>query len=135
MGTKVFVNLPVADLEKSKAFFGALGFAFNPQFTNEMAACMVISEENFAMLLTHDMFKKFAKKPLADAHKTTGMLIALGLDNKQAVDAMVTAAVRSGGREPRESQDHGSMYSRAFEDLDGHVWEPFWMEPTHGQSS
>jgi predicted lactoylglutathione lyase len=133
MSTKVFVNLPVKDLEKSKRFFGALGFTFNPQFTDDNAACMVISAHNYAMLLTEKYFGSFATKPVSDAHRATEVLIALGLDSKDAVDDMVAKAVKAGGKEPRPKQDHGFMVQRTFEDLDGHTWEPFWMDPSHVQ--
>jgi predicted lactoylglutathione lyase len=133
MSTKVFVNLPVKDLEKSKRFFGTLGFTFNPQFTDDNAACMVISEHNYAMLLTEKYFSSFATKPVSDAHRATEVLIALGLDSKDAVDDMVAKAVKAGGKEPRPKQDHGFMVQRTFEDLDGHTWEPFWMDPSHVQ--
>lgn len=135
MSTKVFVNLPVKDLEKSKAFFRSLGFTFNPQFTDDNAACMVISDHNYAMLLTQDYFKSFATKPISDAHKATEVLIALGLDKKDAVDDMVDKAVKAGGKEPKPMQDHGFMIVRTFEDLDGHTWEIMWMDPSHVQQS
>ncbi|MBI4725537.1 MAG: VOC family protein [Rhodomicrobium sp.] len=133
MTTKVFLNLPVKDLKKSMAFFGALGFTFNPQFTDDNAACMVISEHNFAMLLTQEYFRSFATKPISDAHKSTEVLIALGLDNKAAVDDMAAKAVKAGGKEPKPKQDHGFMVVRTFEDLDGHTWEVMWMDPSHIQ--
>lgn len=133
MSTKVFVNLPVKDLKKSMAFFEALGFTFNRQFTNDDAACMVISEHNYAMLLTHAHFNRFAAKPISDAHKSTEVLIALALESKAAVDDMIAKAVEAGGKEPRPKQDHGFMVQRSFEDLDGHTWEPFWMDPAHVQ--
>jgi predicted lactoylglutathione lyase len=129
MSTKVFVNLPVKDLKKSTTFFGALGFTFNPQFTNDDATCMVISEHNYAMLLTEAYFKTFATKPLVDAHAGTEVLIALGVDSRSTVDDMVDKAVKAGGKEPRPAQDHGFMFGRAFEDPDGHVWEIVWMNP------
>lgn len=135
MSTKVFVNLPVKDLKKSMAFFGALGFTFNPQFTDDNAACMVISEHNYAMLLTQEYFKTFASKPISDAHKSTEVLVALGLESKAAVDKMVAKAVEAGGKEPKPKQDHGFMVQRTFEDLDGHTWEPFWMDPSSVQQS
>jgi uncharacterized protein len=115
------------------AFFKALGFTFNPQFTDDNAACMVISEHNYAMLLTHDFFKGFVTKPVSDAHTSTEVLIALALDSKAAVDDMIAKAVSAGGKEPRRQQDHGFMFQRTFEDLDGHTWEPFWMDPAHVQ--
>lgn len=131
MSTKMFVNLPVKDLKKSIAFYKALGFTFNPQFTDDTAACMVISEHNYAMLLTHARFKSFASKPIPDALKTTGVLIAISLENEVAVDRMLEKAIKAGGREPREKQSFGFMVQRTFEDLDGHTWEPFWMDPAH----
>jgi uncharacterized protein len=131
MSTKMFVNLPVTDLKRSMAFYKALGFTFNPQFTDDTAACMVISEHNYAMLLTHQKFKMFATKPIPDAHKTTGVMIALALASKQAVDDMVGKAVKSGGKEPRPKQDHGFMVQRTIEDPDGHIWEPFFMDPAY----
>jgi uncharacterized protein len=133
MSTKMFVNLPVKDLNKSMAFFKALGFTFNPQFTDETAACMVISEHNYAMLLTHEKFKSFATKPIPDAHKTTGLMVALALDSKAAVDEMLKKAVASGGKEPKPKVDHGFMVQGTFEDLDGHTWEPFFMDPSFVQ--
>lgn len=135
MTTKMFVNLPVKDLEKSMAFYKALGFTFNPQFTDATAACMVISEHNYAMLLTHEKFKHFATRPIADALKTTGVLVALSFDSKASVDSVVAKALKAGGTEPRDTEDHGFMYQRTFEDLDGHTWEPFWMDPAFIQQS
>lgn len=131
MSTKMFVNLPVKDLKTSMAFYGSLGFSFNPQFTDDTAACMVISEHNYAMLLTHDKFRQFTTKPIADAHKSTALLIAIALDSKAAVDDMATKAIKTGGREARPTEDHGFMFLRSFEDPDGHTWEPFWMDPAH----
>lgn len=136
MGTKIFVNLPVKDLNKSKEFFAKLGFTFNPQFTNQNAACMIISEDNYAMLLVESFFKTFTKKEIVDAKKNTEVLIALSAENKAKVDEMLGKALAAGAKEPRASQDHGFMYGRAFEDPDGHIWEIFWMDPkTINQSS
>ena len=129
MGTKVFLNLPVKDLNKSKEFFAKLGFTFNPQFTDQNAACMVISEDNYAMLLVESFFKTFTKKEIADAKKSTEVLIALSAENKEKVDEMLGKALAAGAKEPRAPQDHGFMYGRAFEDPDGHIWEIFWMDP------
>ena len=134
MSTKMFVNLPVKDLKKSMTFYKALGFTFNPQFTDDTAACMVISEHNYAMLLTHEKFKSFATKPIPDAHQTTGVLMALALDSKQAVDEMAAKALKAGGREPKPKRDYGFMVQRSFEDPDGHGWGPFWMDPSHVQN-
>jgi len=133
MSIKMFVNLPVKDLKKTTAFYKALGFTFNPQFTDDTAACMIVSEHNYAMLLTHEKFKTFSSKPIPDAHKSTGVLIAISLDSKEAVDAMAAKANKAGGKEPRPKQDHGFIVQRTFEDLDGHTWEPFFMDPTHVQ--
>jgi uncharacterized protein len=133
MPSKIFVNLPVKDLDKSKTFFGKLGYTFNAQFTDETAACMVISDDIYAMLLTHAKFKDFTKKPIADAHKTTEVLIALSVDSKDAVSKLVDAAVKGGGSENRDPQDYGFMFLRSFDDLDGHIWEIFWMDPKHVQ--
>lgn len=129
MPQMIFVNLPVKDLAKSMAFFEALGFSFNPQFSDETGACMVISDTIFAMLLTHAKFAGFSPKPIADTDKTTEMLIALSRDDRAAVDAIVKAALAAGGSTFNEPQDHGFMYGHAFRDLDGHVWEVFWMDP------
>jgi uncharacterized protein len=131
MSTKMFVNLPVSDLKRTMAFYKALGFSFNPQFTDETAACMVILEHNYAMLLTHAKWKQFTSKPIADTHKTASVAVALALDSKEAADAMVENAMQAGGKEPRPKQYHGFMVQRTFEDLDGHTWEPFWMDPAH----
>lgn len=134
MTTKIFINLPVKHLKKTMAFYEALGFSFNPQFTDDTAACMVISEHNYAMLLTHEKFSQFSSKPIPDAHETTGVLVALALASKEAVDEMVEKAVKAGGKEPRPKQDYGFMVQRTFEDLDGHTWEPFFMDPAHVQN-
>lgn len=129
MGTKVFVNLPVKDLDKSKEFFAKLGFSFNLQFTNKNAACMVISEDNYAMLLVESFFKTFTKKEIVNAKQSTEVLVALSAENKENVDKMLHAALAAGAKEANEPQDHGFMYGRSFEDLDGHIWEIFWMDP------
>ena len=129
MVTKIFVNLPVSDLQKSMAFFKQVGFAVNPQFTDETAACMVISEPIYAMLLTHDKFAEFTKKPIADAHHTTEVLTALAVESKETVNDVVDKALNAGASPARDPQDHGFMYERSFEDLDGHIWEIFWMDP------
>lgn len=127
----IFVNLPVRDLARSKRFFEALGFAFNPQFTDDTAACMVISETIFAMLLTHEKFGTFTPKKgaICDAKQSTEVLVALSRENRAAVDAIVKKAVAAGGNTFSEPQDHGFMYAHAFQDLDGHVWEVMWMDP------
>ncbi|TAK23998.1 MAG: hypothetical protein EPO26_07975 [Chloroflexota bacterium] len=129
MSTKIFVNLPVRDLAKSKAFFAALGYTFNRQFTDENAACMVIAEDIYAMLLVEPFFKGFIKKEIVDAHRSTEVLIGLSAESKDKVNELVDRAVAAGAVEPGAPQDHGFMYSRSFEDLDGHIWEIIWMDP------
>jgi len=130
MTTQIFVNLPVKDLDKSVAFFKAVGFKNNPKFTDQTAACIVFSDDINAMLLTHDKFRSFAKKPIADAQETTGVLTCLTFDDKAKVDEIVDKAIAAGGSEPkREPQDNDSMYMRSFDDLDGHLWEIMWMDP------
>jgi predicted lactoylglutathione lyase len=119
MATQIFVNLPVNDLEKSKAFFGKLGFSFNPNFSDGKAACMVVGDGISVMLLTHDFFKTFTSKPVADAGKTTEVLVCLSFDSKTKVNEIVEAAVAGGGKEDREPQDPDFMFQRSFHDLDG----------------
>lgn len=129
MKRMIFVNLPVKDLNRSMAFFSGLGFKFNPQFTDENAACMVIEEDSiYAMLLVEKFFKGFTKKGIADANKVTEVLVSLSADSRAGVDRLVNDAIAGGGNEPREKQDYGWMYSRAFEDPDGHVWEIVYMD-------
>lgn len=133
MPTQIFINLPVKDLEKSKAFFAHLGYQFNPQFTDENAACMIISDTIYTMLLTEPFFQGFTKKAIADAHTTTETLICLSCENRAAVDELVQKALAAGGKTPMPSQDYGFMYSHGFEDLDGHQWELMYMDPNHVQ--
>jgi uncharacterized protein len=132
MSTKIFVNLPVNDLNKSMAFFKALGWTFNPQFTDETAASLVISEEIYAMLLTHKKFGEFTNKKIADG-TTAEALIALGVDSKSEVDRIADAAMKAGAQEAKPPQDYGFMQLRSFLDLDGHHWEIFYMDPAHVQ--
>ncbi len=129
LATKIFVNLPVRDLNASKAFFESVGFTFNLHFTDDTAACMVIADDIHAMLLTHQKFGEFTTKQIADATRTTEVLTALTVDSRAQVDAFMSRALAAGGRESREPQDFGFMYGRAFDDLDGHIWEIFWMDP------
>lgn len=129
MTTKIFVNLPVENLDASMAFFKRLGFAFNPQFTDATAACMVIADDIYAMLLTKPKFAQFTTKEIADSRRTTEVLTALSVGSKAKVDEIVSEAVAAGGAETRPPQDHGFMYLRAFDDLDGHIWEIVWMDP------
>ena len=125
----IFVNLPVTDLTRSIAFYEAVGATLNPQFTDETAACMVFSETIHAMLLTHDKYRQFTAKPIADAHALSAALICLSAESRAEVDAMVERAGAAGGaRDPGKMQDYGFMYGRSFEDPDGHHWEIMWMD-------
>jgi len=128
MSKMIFVNLPVADLPAAKAFYEAIGATNEPRFTDETAACMVLSDTIFVMLLTHEKFAQFTPKTIADAHRTSEVLIAISADDKAGVDEIADKAIAAGGREARDPQDYGFMYSRSFEDLDGHIWEPMWMD-------
>jgi hypothetical protein len=133
MATKIFVNLPVKQLDRSIAFFRQLGFSFNPQFTDETAACMVITADIYAMLLTHPKFAEFTSKPIADATATTEVLTALSVDSRAEVDRIADAALRAGGTEARAPMDYGFMFGRSFNDPDGHIWEIIWMDPAQVQ--
>ena len=128
MSKLIFVNLPVADLPAARAFYEAIGAVNNPQFTDETGACMVFSETIHVMLLTHDKFAQFTSKRIADAHQTSEVLLCVSADSREAVDDVTGKALAAGGREPRDAQDYGFMYSRSFEDPDGHIWEPMWMD-------
>jgi predicted lactoylglutathione lyase len=129
MSRQIFVNLPIKNMERSQAFFKALGFSFNPQFTNEQGACMVISDDIFAMLLIEPFFQTFTKKPIADASKTTEVLVCLSCESRAEVDELVRKAVAAGGTAPNAPQDHGFMYGHGFQDPDGHIWELVYMDP------
>lgn len=128
MNKQIFINLPVKDLEKSKAFFTSLGYTFNPQFTNDSGACMIISENSiYAMLLTEEFFKTFTSKQIARAHEVTEVLNCLSCESREEVDTMVAKALAAGGTASRPPQDHGFMYAHSFDDLDGHTWELAYM--------
>ena len=129
MATSIFVNIPVADLPASITFFEKLGFSFNAQFTDETAACMVIDETIFFMLLTRPKFAEFTTLPIADARAGSQALYGISRDSRADVDKVADAALAAGGSEPRPAQDHDFMYSRATADLDGHLWEWIWMDP------
>ena len=129
MTRKIFVNLPIRDMGRSQAFFRSLGFDFNPQFTNEQGACMVVTDDIFVMLLVEPFFQGFTKKPIANAHQTTEVLVCLSCESREEVDALVQKALAAGGQAPNPTQDHGFMYAHGFEDLDGHLWELVWMDP------
>jgi predicted lactoylglutathione lyase len=128
MAQQIFVNLPVKDLARSKAFFTELGYSFNPQFTNDQGACMVISDTIYAMLLTEPFFQTFTKKPVADATRATEVILCLSCDSRAQVDQLVAKAVAAGGTAPNPVQDHGFMYGHGFQDLDGHLWELAYMD-------
>ena len=129
MAKLVFINLPVADLPASKAFYEKVGATNNPQFTDDTAACMVLSDTIHVMLLTHDKFRQFTSKPIVDAKTQCQVLLCLSADARDDVDALVDAATKAGGKaDPTPTQDYGFMYGRSFEDLDGHIWETMWMD-------
>jgi predicted lactoylglutathione lyase len=128
---QIFVNLPVKDLARSVGFFGKLGFTFDPRFTDQNATCMIVGENIFAMLLVEPFFATFTPKPVADATRSTEVLVALSLDSRAAVDRIVEDALAAGAKRYCEPKDHGFMYQWGFEDLDGHIWEYFWMDPAH----
>jgi predicted lactoylglutathione lyase len=128
MTTKIFVNLPVKNLDKSVTFFTKLGFSFNPQFTDETATCMIVSDDIFVMLLTEPKFKSFTPKEICDAKKYTEVLVCLSTESRAKVDEVVGNAVAAGGSTYNEPQDHGFMYAHGFQDLDGHIWELAYME-------
>jgi predicted lactoylglutathione lyase len=126
---KIFVNLPVRDLKKSMDFFSTLGFGFNPKFTDEKAACMIISDEAFVMLLREEFFKTFTRRAICDTSTHTEALLALSCSSRAEVDDIVKKAVAAGGAHAMNPQDHGFMYGWSFYDLDGHHWEVLWMDP------
>ena len=123
MNRQIYVNLPVRHLERSKDFFSALGFGFEPKFTDENAACMIIGPDIYVMLLSEPFFKTFTRKAVADARKSTEVLVCLSCESDDEVNQLVAKAMQHGGSSPREPQDHGFMYAHAFEDPDGHIWE------------
>lgn len=130
MATKIFINLPVKDLNKSKSFFEGLGFSFNPQFSDDNAACMIISDSMFAMLLTEPYFKTFTKKEICDAHKSTEVLIALDASSRGEMEKTVAKAKELGATIYADPADHGWMYQHSFADIDGHQWELAYMDET-----
>ena len=130
MPKMVFINLPITDLARSTAFYAALGGTKNPKFSDETSACMAFSESIYAMLLTHEKYRNFTSRPIADTHATSAALIALAVDSRGEVNATIERTVAAGGQaDPNPKQDHGFMFGRSVEDPDGHVWEIFWMDP------
>ena len=128
---KMFLNLAVSDLERSMAFFSALGFTFNRQFCDENAACMIINDAAMVMLLTEPMFQRFTTRSICDTRTHAEGLFALSCERREAVDELITRALAAGATELGAPQDHGFMYYRSFSDLDGHHWEFLWMDPAH----
>ena len=133
MSSQIFVNLPVQDLPRSVEFFGKLGYRFDPRFTDENATCMIIGDGIFAMLLVKPFFQTFTPKEIADARRNTEAIVALSVESREEVDRVVNDALAGGARRYSEPKDHGFMYQWGFEDLDGHLWEYFWMDPAAAQ--
>ena len=130
MATKIFVNLPVKDLDRSVGFFSKLGYAFNPQFTDATATCMIVSEDIFVMLLTYAKFEEFTPNAICDATKSTEVLICLSCESRAHVSDLVGKAVAAGGTSYADAKDHGFMYAHGYQDLDGHIWELIFMDPS-----
>lgn len=129
MSRQIFVNIPVKNLERSMEFFTSLGFGFNPEFTDDKAACMIVSDNIYVMLLVESFFATFTKKEICDAARYTEALICLSCDSRDEVDRLVAQAAVSGGKISRDPKDYGFMYEHAFEDPDGHIWELVHMNP------
>lgn len=135
MNKQIIFNLPVKDLARSKEFFAALGFGFNPQFSNESAAFMIIVEDSIlAMLMTEDFFTSLTNKPVAQALEGNEVIICLSCESREEVDSLIAKATAAGARIPHPPEDHGFMYDQGFEDLDGHLWNLVWMSPEHAIS-
>lgn len=130
MATKIFVNLPVKDLKGSVEFFSKLDYKFNPQFTDETAACMIVSEDIYVMVLTRAKFKEFTPTAICDSTKSTEVLVCLSCESREQINDMVGKAVAAGGTTHAESKDYGFMYQHGFQNLDGHIWELIYMEPS-----
>jgi predicted lactoylglutathione lyase len=127
---KLFVNIPVTDVQRSIRFFEALGFSFNPQFTDATATCMLVGEDAYFMLLSRDRFKDFSKRPVGDPRTETSAVFAMSVGSREEVDEVVEKAIAAGGSHAADPQDHGFMYGWSFYDPDGHHWEVFWMDPS-----
>jgi len=128
MAKKIFINLPITDLKSAMTFYSAIGFTNNPQFTDETAACMVLTEEIYVMLLTQNKFKEFTNKEIGNTKKTASVINSLSVDSNEEVNAMVDKALKAGGKEPNKAKDYGFMQQRSFEDPDGHLWEVLYMD-------
>lgn len=129
MGIKLFVNLPVSNVERSTAFYTALGYSPNPQFSDANATCVVITDDIYVMVLAEPFFKTFTKKEIGDATQSTEVIVALSFDSRAEVDRVADAALKAGGSAANDTSDHGFMYTRSFYDPDGHLWEVFYMNP------
>lgn len=129
MHTMIFVNLPIRDLDASRAFFTSLGYTFNEAFSDENALCLILGDNLYAMLLKREFFQTFTPREVADARATTEVLVALSVGARDDVDRLITRAVEAGGTEVREPQDLGFMYGRSYADPDGHIWEIIWTDP------
>lgn len=129
MSRLLFLNLPVADLPASRAFFHTLGFGFDERFCDEQAACMIVSDQAYVMLLERDRFADFVTRPIADAHHATALTAAVSAESREAVDSFAEAALAAGAAPAKDPQEYGFMYQRSFHDLDGHLWEVMWMDP------
>jgi predicted lactoylglutathione lyase len=135
MSKMIFVNLPVADLERSIAFYEAVGFQKNPMFSDDTAACMILSDTIFVMLLTHAKWRQFTDRTIPNARESAQVLLCVSADSRDAVDQLVGLAAAAGGAtDPTPTQDFGVMYGRSYEDLDGHIWEVMWMDPAATQA-
>lgn len=134
MKSQIFVNLPVRDLKKTKEFFTALGFTYNPKFTDDNAACMIVDEGIYVMLLVEEFFKTFTPKEIVDARKSTEVLTAISVDKREKVDEFFKRALSAGGKYVREPENYEWMYSQSFQDLDGHIWEFVWMDESAAQN-
>lgn len=133
--SQTFLNLPVKDLKRSIAFFEALGFAFNPQFTDDNAACLVLSDTAFAMLLTEPFYQGFTSKKIADASATSEFIMAVSVASREEVQSLVAKALAAGGSPSNDPQDHGFMYTESFQDPDGHLWEVFYMDMAEAEQA
>jgi uncharacterized protein len=128
MSKKIFINLPVADLQKAMGFYTAIGFTNNPKFSDETGSCMVLTEEIYVMLLTHPKFSQFTQKEIGNTIKTASVINSLSVDSSKEVNAVLENVLKAGGNESNEAKDYGFMQQRSFEDLDGHLWEVFYMD-------
>ena len=134
MSRLLFLNLPVHDIPASRKVFSALGFAFDERFSDENAACMVVSDQAFVMLLQRDRFAEFVTKPVANADEATALTVAVSAESREAVDEFAETALGAGATTGKEPQDYGFMYQRSFHDLDGHLWEVMWMDPVAAET-